>query len=248
MIMLAIARHEIHRLFHSPLAWIILALVQFLFAMFFFILLSQYLEPAGWQAGRGLTEVVVIGMLQFAGIILLFITPFITMRLFSEEYRSGTIKLLLSSPVSAYELVLGKYVGALVFLFCIWAMTALMPVSLLLGTPLDVGLLCCAFLGLALLIMTLTAIGLFASSLTQQPAVAATGSFGFSFVFWVIHIAANTGNERLAEVFTYLSLLKHYDNLLAGIFNSVDVVYYLLISLAFIMLSIYRLDAIRTQP
>lgn len=247
MITLAIARHEIRRLFNSPLAWVILALVQFLLAMFFFILLSQYLAPAGWQAGRGLTEVVVTGMLQSAGIILLFITPFITMRLFSEEYRSGTISLLFSSPLAIGELVLGKYLGALVFLFCLLAMAALMPLSLLFGTPLDLGLLCSGFLGLALLIMALAAIGLFASSLTQQPAIAAISTFGFSFVFWLIHIAANTGNEILAAVFTYLSLLKHYENLLAGRFHSVDVIYYLLISLTCIALSIWRLDAMRTQ-
>ena len=247
MIALAIAKNELRRLFKSLLAWTILALVQFLTSIFFFILLSQYLEPAGWQAGRGLTEIVVIGTLQIAGIILLFVTPFITMRLFSEEYRSGTIKLLFSAPVSISQLVLGKYLGALMFLFCILAMISLMPLSLLFGTPLDTGLLLSGLLGLTMLVMALVAIGLFVSSLTQQPAVAAIGTFGISFIFWLIHIAANTDNETLAGIFTYLSLLKHYDNLLSGIFNSVDIVYYLLVSITFIVLSIWHLDTMRTQ-
>ncbi len=248
MIVLAIARNELRRLFASPLAWTILALVQFLVALFFFILLSQYLEPTGWQAGRGLTAMVVGGALQVAAIILLLITPFITMRLFSEEYRSGTIALLFSAPVSISELVLGKYLGALAFFFCALAMLALMPLSLLVATPLDIGLLCSAGLALALLVMALVAIGLFISSLTEQPALAALSTFGLCLVFWLIHIAANTGNAQQAAIFGYLSLLKHYESLLSGMFSSVDVIYYLLVIVSCIALSIWRLDMRRTQP
>ena len=247
MIALAIARNELRRMFQSPLAWTVLALVQFLLALFLFIFLSRYLEPAGWQLGRGLTETVIVGMLQIAGIILLFVTPFLTMRLFSEEQRNGTINLLMSAPVSLTEMVLGKYLGILMFLFCMLALIAAMPLSLSLGTPLDIGLLASGLIGLALLMLALTAIGLFVSSLTQQPAVAAISTFGVSFILWIIHIAANSANEKTTALFSYLSLLKHYDNLLTGVFSSVDIIYYLLISATFIVLSIWRLDALRTQ-
>jgi len=110
-----IANHELRRMFKSPLAWVILAVVQFLLAIFFLILLNQFMSPSPWHAGRGLTEIVVAGLLQIAGIIILMVTPFITMRLFSEERGTGTIKLLFSSPVTITELVLGKYLGTLYF-------------------------------------------------------------------------------------------------------------------------------------
>ena len=109
-----IAAHELRRLFKSPLAWIILAIVELLLAILFFIMLSQFLSPAPWYAGHGVTEIVAAGLLQISGVILLLVTPFITMRIFSEERRTGTIRLLFSSPISITELVLGKYFGILV--------------------------------------------------------------------------------------------------------------------------------------
>ena len=93
-----IATNELRRLFKSPLAWAILAVVQFLLAIFFYLLLSQYMQPSA--GGQGLTEVVVSGMYQIAGVIMLLISPLLTMRLITEERRLGTIKLLFSSPVS----------------------------------------------------------------------------------------------------------------------------------------------------
>jgi ABC-2 type transport system permease protein len=240
-----IATHELRRLFKSPLAWVILAVVQLLLAMFFLVLLNHYMSPAPWYAGRGLTEIVVAGLLQIAGIIILLVTPFITMRLFSEEYRTGTITLLFSSPVSITELVLGKYLGILSFLLIMLALIALMPFSLYLGTTLDFGQLCSALLGLFLLMSSFAAIGLFISSLTSQTTVAAITTFGVLFVLWMLNLAANTGSETFQAIFAYLSLLRHYDNLIDGIFNSIDVIYYLIISTSFIILSIVRLDGQR---
>lgn len=236
-----IAVNELRRLFKSPLAWIILAIVQFLVAIFFYLLLSQFMGAA--NSGQGLTATVVAGILQISGIILLLVSPLLTMRLFSEEYRIGTIKLLLSSPVSITELVLGKYIGILVFYLSILVMIALMPISLMAGTELDLGQLLSGLLGLALLVSAFAAIGLFISTLTAQPSVAAISTFGVLFVLWIINAAGNSASEQMAQVFSYLSLLRHFDNLLDGLFNSVDVIYYLLVSISFIILSIWRLDA-----
>ncbi|MEE8320752.1 MAG: ABC transporter permease subunit [Gammaproteobacteria bacterium] len=236
-----IAVNELRRLFKSPLAWIILAIVQFLVAIFFYLLLSQFMGAA--NSGHGLTATVVAGILQISGIILLLVSPLLTMRLFSEEYRIGTIKLLLSSPVSITELVLGKYIGIIVFYLSILVMIALMPISLMAGTELDLGQLLSGLLGLTLLVSAFAAIGLFISTLTTQPSVAAISTFGVLFVLWIINAAGNSASEQMAQVFSYLSLLRHFDNLLDGLFNSVDVIYYLLVSISFIILSIWRLDA-----
>jgi len=246
MIILDIAGNELRRLFKSPLAWVSLTVVQFLLAMFFYILLSRFIESTSMLAGHGLTEIVATGMLQFAAIIMLIICPFLTARLISDELRSGTIKLLLSSPITITELVLGKYLGIMAFLLIMLVMIALMPLSLLLGTPLDIWHLTSALMGLTLLVATFAAIGIFVSSLTQQPAIAAISTFGIIFILWIIHIASNTGSEKLAVVMNYLSLSKHYENMLAGVFNSVDIIYFLLLVTTFVALSIWRLDAMRT--
>jgi len=242
-----IATNELRRLFLSPLAWIILATVQFLLAIFFYLLLSKYMQPAPWHADRGLTAIVAIGLFQIAGIVLLLITPFMTMRLFSDELRSGTIKLLLSSPLSVTELVLGKYFGIMLFFLLLVTLVTLMPLSLQLGTRLDAGLLLSAVAGLTLLCSAFAAIGLFLSSLSNSPAIAAVSTFIVTFLLWIIHVANDPAGEQLQAVTSYLSLQKHFNMLLSGYISSVDVAYFLLLSALFILLSIWRLDAIRTH-
>lgn len=246
MIAFDIARTELKRMFQLPLAWVILAAVQFLLAIFFYVLLSRYLEATHLAAGRGLTEIVVAGTFQIGGIVMLLVSPFLTMRLFSEEQRSGTLDLLLSSPVSLVELVLGKFLGVLLFLGIMLAMVSLMPLSLLMGTSLDMGQLAAGLIGLGLLMAAFAAVGLFMSTLTAQPAVAAVASFAALFMLWIIHIAGHAGSDRMAAVFGYLSLLRHFDGLLSGFFSTVDVAYYLLLTATFLALAVWRLDAVRT--
>ena len=248
MMMLRIAQHELRRLFHGPLAWVVLATVQFFVALFFFVMLSRFLGPSGWASGRGLSGSVVSGTLQLTATLLLLLAPFLTMRLFSEEQRLGTLPLLLSAPITLTELVLGKFAGIVAFLCIALAMIALMPMSLLFGTSLDLGQFAAGILGLALLLAAVTAIGLFISTLTAQPAVAAAGSFAALFMLWIIHVAGQGGSDRVAAVFTYLSLLRHYENLLDGYFRSVDVIFYLLLISTFLALAIWRLDAMRSNP
>ena len=240
-----IAVNELRRLFKSPLAWVILAVIQFLIAIFFYLLLSQYLQPA--SAATGLTEVVVSGMYQIAGVIMLLVSPLLTMRLITEERRLGTIKLLYSSPISITELVLGKYIGMTAFYCLALIMISLMPASLLFGAQLDLGQIAAGLIGLLLLMSSFAAIGLFISSLTQSPAIAAISTFGVLFLLWIINIAGTNASERTAEIFSYLSLLNHYNSLLNGVFNSADVIFYILVSIFFIVLSIWRLDAERTH-
>jgi ABC-2 type transport system permease protein len=242
---LHIACHELRRTFHSPLAWVVLGAVQFFMALFFYVLLSRYLEPSGWQANTGITEFVVAGTLQIGAGVMLLVTPLLTMRSFAEEQRGGTMDLLLSSPVTLTQLVLGKYLGVLVFLVLMVAMVALMPVSLLPGTMLDLGHCAAAFLGLLLMLAAFAAVGVFMSTLTSQPTLAAVGGFAVLFVLWVIHMGAQGSGEQAAAVFGYLSLVRHYENLLRGFVSSADVAYYLLIIGLFLSFSVWRLDAAR---
>ncbi len=240
-----IASNELRRMFKSPLAWIILAVVQFLIAIFFYLLLSQYMTPA--TAGQGITATVVNGTYQIAGMVMLLVSPLLTMRLITEERRMGTIKLLYSSPISVTELVLGKYLGITTFYVLMLVMITFMPLTLVLGTQLDFGQIMASLLGLLLLMSAFAAIGLFISTITSQPATAAISTFGVLFFLWIINAAGTNASEGMAALFSYLSLLNHYNNLLDGMFNSADVIFYLLVSSFFIVLSIWRLDAEQTH-
>jgi len=240
-----IAAREFKALFLSPMAWSILAVAQLILAYLFLAQLETYmlLAPrlAGIDAAPGVTDIIVAPVLGNAAVILLLIAPLITMRVLSEERRSKTLNLLLSAPVSMTEIVVGKYLGVLAFFLVLLAMLVLMPLSLLAGADLDLGKLASGVLGLALLIGGFTAAGLFMSSLTEQPTVAAVSTFGLLLLLWIIDWAGSSGAEG-SGVMAYLSVLRHYESLLKGSFNSTDVIYYLLFIFTFVVLSIQRMD------
>ena len=246
-----IAARELRSLFLSPLAWSILAVTLFILAYLFLSQIEAYvaLQPrlAALQGAPGVADIVVAPLFADAAVVLLLITPLVTMRVLSEERRSRTISLLFSAPVSMTEIVVGKYLGVLSFFLILLALLSLMPLSLLAGTELDMGKLAAGMLGLILVVAAFTAIGVYMSSLTEQPTVAAVTTFGLLLLLWIIDWA---GNSRVDEsnTLTQLSMLRHYEPLLKGLFSSADVAYYLLIIVLFIGFSIRRLDATRLQP
>ena len=245
---LHIAARELKGLFLSPLAWSILAVVQFILAYLFLAQIDTYMQYApqlaGMQDAPGVTDVVVAPLFGNAAVVLLLVAPLITMRVLSEEKRNRTLTLLMSAPVSMSEIVLGKYLGVLGFFAALLGLLALMALSLFAGTTLDTGKLLSGLLGLSLLVGAFAAAGLYMSSLTEQPTIAAVSSFGLLLLLWIINWAGSSG-EQVSGVLSYLSLVQHYDSLLKGLFNSADVAYYLLFILTFLVLSIQRLDANR---
>ena len=243
----SIATNELRRLFLSPFAWMTFAATQFLLAIFFYLLLSNFLELPTARLNSGLTSYVAIGLYQIFAWLMLLIVPLVSMRILSDELRSGTIKLLLSSPLAIWQIVIGKYLGIIGFFVILILLISLMPLSLIPGTQLDYGLLLVSFIALVLLCATLAAIGLFISSLSKSPAMSAMSAFVFSFLLWIIHVANDSVSQQLESIITYLSMQKHFNALLSGAFSSVDVLYCLLLSLLFIALTIWRLDALRTQ-
>jgi ABC-2 type transport system permease protein len=244
----AIASRELKSLFLSPLAWSILAVVQFILAYLFLAQVDTYLmlQPrlAGIEGAPGVTDIVIAPLLADAAVILLLVTPLVTMRVLSEERRSRTLNLLFSAPVSMTEIVLGKYLGIVMFFGILLGLLALMPLSLLAGSTLDLGKFGAGLLGLALLTAAFSAIGLFMSALTEQPTVAAISTFGLLLLLWIIDWAGNSQGE-VGGVLTYLSMRNHYDALLKGLFDSTDVTYYALVVMTFIGLSLRRLDSDR---
>jgi ABC-2 type transport system permease protein len=248
----AIAARELRGLFLSPLAWAILAAVQLVLGYLFLVQVEVFLQWQGRLASiegaPGLTEIVAAPLFRTAAVILLLIVPLLTMRLLSEERRTRTLALLLSAPVSMTEIVIGKYLGLMAFLAVLVGLIALMPLSLLIGGTLDPGLFASGLLGLLLVVSSFAAAGLFLSAMTDQPTVAAVSTFGLLLLLWILDWAGSGGTEARSALFSYLSILTHYDSLLRGVFDTRDVAYYLLFTITFLALAVRRLDADRLQP
>ncbi len=241
-----IAGRELRSLFLSPLAWTILGVVQFVLAWLYLSQVDFFLQfqprLAALAQAPGVTQLVVAPLYGNVALVLLLVVPLLTMRLISDERRNGTLSLLLSAPLSMTEIVLGKYLGLMAFLLLMASLIALMPLALLAGTPLDWGLLAAIQLGVVLLLGSFAALGLFMSTLTAYPAVAAVASFGALLFLWLLDWAGEQGS-----LLGQLSLMRHYQALLQGVFDSADVIYYLLFIVTFLVLSIQVLDAQRRQ-
>ena len=240
-----IAWREFRSLFLSPLAWAILAVLQLILGILFFYILivvygpnqDKYALMEGWP---GATLIILPNFLTLAAFLLLLVVPLLTMRLISEERRAKTLTLLFSAPISMTEIVLGKYLGVMLFLLLVLALVALMPLSLLLGGRIDLGVVFAGLFGLALTLASFAAVGLFISTLTQHPTVAAIASFGALLCFWLLDVSVQ-GTGLVA----YLSLFNHYQPFLQGVFDTADAAYHLLLIVTFLVLSVRRLDADR---
>ena len=244
-----IAGRELKGLFFSPLAWTVLALAQLIVGYVFLVQIDLFMQ---WQSrlpglpgAPGLTEIVVAPTFRTAGIVLLLVVPLLTMRLISEERRSATLTLLLCAPISMREIVLGKFFGVTTFLLCLVSLLCLTPLSLLWGGKLDAGLFAACVLALSLLCATFAAAGLFISTLTRQPAVAASATLGLLLLLWLLDWAS--GANGTGNILASLSLLPPFERMLKGLVNTRDVGYYLLFIVTVLVLSIRRLEAER-QP
>jgi ABC-2 type transport system permease protein len=244
-----ITRFEYRRLFLSPLAWILIAGLQFILALLFLVFLENFiteLQPklALIDDAPGATDTVITPMLIWAGILWLAVIPLLTMRSFSEERLYQRQALLMSSPISITEIVMGKYLGLLLFLATALSPTLLTAVSLSMGTHLDWGKLIAGFMGLYLMLASFSAAGLFLSTLSRQPAMAAALSYGLLALLFVFYITGKTqGSESV--LFIYLSHFGHFLKLSNGLVYSSDIFYFLLFSTGFIILTIQRLDSDR---
>jgi ABC-2 type transport system permease protein len=164
-------------------------------------------------------------------IILLLMLPLLTMRLFSEEKKTGTDELLFTSPVNVGQIIVGKYLAALVVLGAMLALTGLLSVfTFAYGNP-EIPQILNGYLGLLLMGAAFLAAGVFFSSLTENQIVSAILTFGALLLFWILNWAAYSASGMGKDVLNYLSIFQHFDDMTRGILDTKDVVYY--ISFAF---------------
>ena len=243
--MLAIAVRELRSLFVAPLTWVLLAVSEFLLAYVFLRLLQAFGETQGQlqalPGAPGVTRLVAMPLFETCAFILMLLVPILTMRALAEERRAQTLTLLLSAPVSALDIVFGKYLGVLGFVLIVVAFAVLMPVTLYAGTTLDHGQLLAGILGLMLVSGTFVAVGMLASALSTQPAMAAALAFAVLALLWML----DWGAER-SSVFSYLSVLAHLRVLLRGIVDTQDIMYFVVLGGGCFYFAARRVETLRS--
>lgn len=236
-----LAMRELRSLFAMPSTWFVLAALQFIFAWFFLARLDAFLEiqPQLAQLANppGVTTLIATPMFNTVALLLMMLVPLFTMRSISEERRNQTFALLLTAPVSNRHIVLGKYLGMLIFMTVVVTTMPLMLYTLALGTDIDHGLMLSNILGLLLLISSYIALGLYVSSLTTQPIIAAIGALSVLLGLWLADISATT----IDSPWHLLSPLNHFQNFNNGLLDSSDVVFFVLFTAAFLLLTMKRL-------
>ncbi|MGH8162226.1 MAG: ABC transporter permease [Gammaproteobacteria bacterium] len=245
---LVIAGRELRALARSPLAWLVAAGACFVVAWVFLWFVQRFLLVAPKAAttahAAGVTELVAAPTLFWAALVIAVLTPLMAMGLVAGEKRGGRIQLLRSAPVSSTAIVIGKYLALLAFLWLIVVIAVAMPLTLELGTTLDLGRLGAGALGLALATAAFGAACLFMSTLTRQPALAALGGFGLLILLLVVNLAAQTGAGG-AHVLGWLAFQTHLAPFFRGVFNTADLAYFVILTALFLGLAIWKLDAER---
>lgn len=236
-----IAHKEFRSLLAAPSTWLILGALQFIFAWFFLARLDAFLQVQAQLAqlanAPGATQAVAVPLFGTIALIMMLLVPVFTMRLIAEERRNHTLTLLMTAPVSGAYIVLGKFLGLLLFLLLIIAGCLSMVLALAAGTQLDKGLLLSNALGLLLLTAAYAALGLYISSLTAQPVVAAIASLAAFFGLWLMEVSAvDSGNAWRA-----LTPTSHFESFNSGLLNSGDLVFFLLFCAVFLLLAMRRL-------
>ncbi len=242
----AIARHDLNSLFRIPLGWIILALSQFLLATLYYISINHYLNKQYLAIPvNGVSDGVISTLFGSSAYILLIITPILAMRAISSERQKNTFVLLLAAPISEFSLLFGKLLGILFFLSIQLVGMLLMSLLLALGATLDYGVLFCSLAGLLLLTITFTSISLYIASMTAQAAVAISSAMGILMFMFFLESMAFTRFYWLDQALSWLSLFSHLESFLSGSINSRDIVYYCIITVATLYLTLLRLRKLR---
>jgi ABC-2 type transport system permease protein len=233
----AITRKELNSYFRSPIAYIVLLVFAIIFGYFFVSILSmfvrqsmmaaQYAEEYGQAMHMNVNEMVIRPLLMNVSVVCLFLVPMITMRLFAEEKKTGTIELLMTSPLTDLQIILGKFFAAMLLYGCLLAITFFYFLILFhYGNP-DWKPLLSGYLGLLLLGGCFMALGTLLSTLTRNQLVAGMLTFGLFLMMWVIEWVTDYSSGTIGEVASYIAMTTHLENFAKGVLDLRDSVYYL---------------------
>lgn len=248
----AILRKELRLYFSSPIAYAVLTIFSLIAGWFFFNVFNFYALMSMQSAMNpmmardlSVTEGVFRPLFSNISVIMLLMMPTLTMRLFAEEKKSGTIELLLTYPVRDGEVLLGKYLAALAVFATMLGLTLAYPLIVAWVTPFDWGPLATGYLGLLLQGAAFIAIGILISSLTENQIVAAVATFGTLLLFWVIAWASDSAGGTLGRILSHLSLTEHFDSFAKGVIDTKDLIYHLNLTILALFLTLRSLESKR---
>ena len=228
-----ICKKELKSYFASPIAYLLMTIFAVIFGFFFYSATAIFVVRGmeSQMMGRGMpmdvNEWVIRPLLMNASVVGLFLIPMITMRLYAEEKRSGTIELLMTSPVRDYEVIIGKWLAALILYACVLGISAI-NIALLFayGKP-DWKPILVGYLGLILQGGCLLAIGTFISTTTRNQIIAGGATFAVSLLLWVLDWVSAYEQAAWAKVVSYLSVVTHFEPFAKGVIDTKDVVFYI---------------------
>jgi ABC-2 type transport system permease protein len=229
---MAIAEREVRAYFSSPIAYVVIGFFALLYGYFFYALLEYFMRQSMQMgmAGPGQTmninQMLIGPVLVNSTVIFLFLFPLITMRTYSEEKRSGTIELLLTSPITDFEIIMGKFIGAMLLYMAMLAVTLLhMGVLFYYGTP-EWKPVLTGYLGMILMGGCFLSLGLFISSLSKNQIVAGVATFAVFLMLWVINWIGTFMGPTTQAVLAHLSITDHFDDFSKGIIDTKHLIYY----------------------
>ena len=224
-------KKEMRSYFSSPMAYVALAVFLGITAYFYNTILQLYIRFQfqrfmGFGGGPNLTDHFIRPLYSNMAIILLLISPVLTMRLLTEKKKLGTFELLMTSPITTTQLVLGKYLAALTTFLIFVGFTLVYPLFLFIYSSPEPGPVISTYIALFFLGTAFMAVGTFTSALTENQIIAAVVAFGLLLIFWVIGWASHTALSG-AEILKYISLMEHFTDMTRGLITSRNVVFFI---------------------
>jgi ABC-2 type transport system permease protein len=249
---LAIWQREMRSYFVSPIAYVVLTVFLFLSGLIFFGNLTEVYQYTMSTAQMGqeaqpidVPAYITQSLFRTTTVILLFIVPMMTMGLFSEEKKRGTIELLLTTPVGNLQALLGKYLASLTFLLILFASSGITISALFVYSRPDFKPILSGYFGLFLYGAALLALGVFISTLTENQIVAVIVTFGVSLVLWLISVFATSATGVTRDVINYLSVISHLDDFIKGVIDTSHVIYYVTFAFVGLFLAYRSLESMR---
>ena len=246
-----ICQKELRSYFVSPIAYILFIIYAALFGWFFwnmvgaFIYYSMEAQMRGEMFPMNINDQVVRQLLGNMNVVNLFFIPLMTMRLFAEEKRNGTIELLATSPIRDGEVIFGKWLASVILYATILLFADLNFIFLFkYGNP-DWKPMVIGYLGVLLQAAALLAIGIFISTLTKNQIIAGTGTFGVCLLIFVLGWVGGYNYSTWARVMTYISTTTHMESFLKGVIDTKDAIYYVSVIFLGLFLTARSLESLR---
>jgi ABC-2 type transport system permease protein len=248
---LTIWRKELNSYFRSPIAYGVMAFFGLISGYFFYVAIVFFVQASIQSAMQGggqpmsVNEQVIRPIFSNISVIGLFLIPMITMRLFAEEKRSGTIELLVTSPIRDLEIIMGKWLAAMTLYTVMLGVSLLSMATLFVyGRP-DWRPMAVGYLGLLLQGGCLLAIGTFISTCTKNQIVAGVAGFSVCLLLWVLDWMSSFQDSVSAKAISYLSVLQHFDSFSKGVLDSKDIIYYVSAIFVGLFLTARSLESLR---